>query len=53
MSQFPTSQKLGFYLAGRPVQRTGHRPVNKEIGPDRSKFHVPQIPCDDTYVFED
>ena len=23
--------------------RTGHRPVNKEIGPDRSKFHVPQI----------
>ena len=24
------------------------RPVNKDVSPDRSKFHVLQIACDDT-----
>ena len=42
---------LYFFAAGqiknKPADRS-NTPVNKEIGPDRSKFHVPQIACDDT-----
>ena len=43
---------LYFFAAGQIKNKPADRSnalVNKEIGPDRSKFHVPQIACDDTY----
>ena len=34
-------------IKNKPANRS-NAPVIKEIGPDRSNFHVPQIACDDT-----
>ena len=39
---------LYFFAAGQIKNKPADRSNAKEISPDRSKFHVPQIACDDT-----